>query len=735
MATIGVQLRNEANNTNLGWLDAFAVEFQKRRNADPGSGTFRLMKADPAVLSTVTYGSLVLFTVTPDDETVPTVAWPARVTDISFNPVSEGDEGVESVEFRCAGLLIDWSRASVLPPQADLVPSMDERIFHWSAADYQGDIIALSTGPSAIWDEASVVAFQGWDSPFYTGQPAGWTDPFAAYLWGDPTESPSYNPALHSNPMENAPPGKCLFWTTFPVQPGRYYVEWAADNRGIFYLNGRRVQEGDNFRKKQQFEFEVSGGSGAFGTNYGFINFAWEVENGPDGGPVGGNPAGLIFSVRVGDPATGDVVYSSTPGTWNLGFPVWVRSYPSTIPQFRTGGILRRLKDAAGLAPAQLTDWTIPGTLSLDANGNAYPLVDTLGFRLHDDNLLDVLGTLCQSWLDCKVANTGKTLRLYAKGTDSSPAPVTLVTGESTAGQANPASVNVLDLSWDGAETVVDRLALRWADGWVEVGAAPGAATRRASYRAEQIGDAATATAIATELLNLFGATRVRASFKYLPLDETTDLPLAAFDVGDTIDVPLGIGDTVIDGRIVQAVTYSGNDEGRVESIVIEAGDPVTETLEAFEDSIRRGAPGQLGGRAKGASPTSGKAAYGQFDRMKVSTPSVGSPVHVIASAPDAASGLTSTAPAPFVGRVVSLRLIGQGGNSGTSTVTVSDGVTTWTLSGNTANGMVASVLADRDPGPALVPAVWTTQTQVTVTIVTANHAALHVYADVADVR
>lgn len=709
MATIGVQWRNEANTANLGSLNAFGVEFQKRRNADPGSGSFRLLKADTAVLSTVTYGTLVLFTVTPDDAVNPTVAWPARVTDISYNAVTVNGEAAEAVEYRCVGLLSDWDRAKVLPAQGDLVPSMDERIFHWSSGDYQSSIASLI---GISWNQANVIATQGWTSPHYTGLPAGWTDPFAAFLWGTPGTA------------TDAPPGKCLFWATTPLtwQADRYYVEWAADNKAIFYLNGRRVQEGSDYRKKQQFEFECTAGP---------VTFAWEVENGPDGGPPGNNPGGLIFSIRAGDPATGNIVYSSSPSTWVFGFPVWVNSYPSSIPALSTGRVLRQLASGAGSAVAQMTDWTIPGTDALDANGAVYPTVDSIGFRFHDDSLLDVLGTLCQSWLDCKVDGTGKTLRLYGKGTASSPAPITLVTGESLAGRADPDSVNVLDLSWDGSRPMFDRLALRWSEGWVEVGAPAATATRRASYRAEQINNPADATVVANQLLVLLGGLRARASIKYLPLDEATDLPLDAFDVGDTIDVPLGIDEGVVEGRIVQSVTYSGDDTGRVASIVIEAGDPVVETLEAFEDSIRRGAPGSIGGRTKGSSPTSGKAPYGQFDRYRVASPSVGAPTLVLASIPAPSNGLTSTAPATFVGRVVSLRLIGQGG-TGTSTVTVFDGTTTWTLTGSTANGRIASVLANRSGG---VAAVWTVQTNVTVTVVTSNHTALHVYADVADVR
>jgi hypothetical protein len=708
MATIGVELRNEANTSTTATLAAFRVEFQKRRNADPGSGSFFMQKG---AANAPTFDSLVSFTVTADDASTPAIRFPARVKDIDPVDVRVGDEVVEAVQYRCEGLLVDFADAVVLPAQAQLVPPQDERIFHWSSGEFQlGVQLGLLAG---TWREAISIANQGWGSPFYRGEPAGWTDPFANYVWGDPTLSPAYDPALHSDPQTNAPPGRCLFWMTMDVDAGRKFIEWAADNFGILYVNGRRVQDGGDFRKRQQFDFE---------TTDGLLNLAWDVTNAPDDGPVGGNPGGFIMSQRIGDPATGDITYS-TPGRPLLGFPVYVMSYPSATPQLGVGFIFRQLKEGAGEAPAQRTDWTVPGTIFVDANGANYPTVDELSFRVYDDTLLDALRVLCQSWLDAKVDQTGKTLRLYGKGTASSAAPVTLVTGYSSVGQANPDLVNVLDLSWDYTAPLFTKLAVRWADGWVTVGSGD----RWGSYRAEQLNSAAVATQVGNQLLSAYGVPRRSASITYLPLDEPSDLPLVAFDVGDTIDVPQGDGNSTWGDRVVQSVTYTGDDDGRVSAIVIEAGDPIIPALEAFEESIRRGAPGQLGGRVSGGSATSGKADYGHFDRYRVASPSVGSPTQIIASAPSPTSGLTSIAPASFVGRVIALRLIGQG-STGTSTVTVSDGATTWTLSGS-ANGLIDV------ESLAATNVVWKLGTQITVTIVTANHEALHVYADVADVR
>lgn len=710
MATIGVIKRNEANTADTYTLPAFNVEFQKREFPEPGTGVFYLRKFDSAAIAEVTFETLVRFVVYPDGIGTPAVAFPARVKAIDPVNVKAGDEDVEAIQYSCEGLLCDWERAVVRPsdlPQCDLVPSMDERIWHWSSGEYNG---SLSGGG---WDYADPVAGQGWGSAFYTGQPAGWTDSAAFFMWHSSGEIPP-------DPLSvNALAGRCLFWTTRLLPAGRKYIEWAADNYGVMYVNGRRMQEGSDFKKKQELEIE---------TTEGFLTLAWEVVNSPDDGPVGGNPAGLIFSVRKDDPATGDIIWRSTPA-YPLDEQLRVLPYPVSTPEFPVGRILR----LAGEGNAVVDDWSVGGTDAVDSDGNNWDLIPDISFRFYTDTMLDVLRTLTQTWMDGRIETFGKTLRPYVKGTLASPAPVTLVTGYSAAGVADPSLVNVLDLSWNYTAPLFTKIGLRWADGWIERPDGPVSPEIWGSFQAQQINDVATATTVADRLLSLYGAVRRTASITYLPLDETTDLPLDAFDVGDTIDVPYSDGNSYWNDRIVQTVTYTGDDENWVTSIVIEAGDPVVPVIEAFEESIRRGAPGQIGGRAKGGSPAVAKAQYGHFDRFKVSSPGVGQPVHPVASAPGIGTAVSSgtltlphvsIAPNQFVGLAKTLRLIGQGG-TGTSTVQVSDGTTTWVLSG-TGEGVVD--YADIDTP-------WDISTIITVTFVSVNHRDLHVYADVADVR
>ena len=79
------------------------------------------------------------------------------------------------------------------------------------------------------WVDSTVIAVQGWESTFYTGLPAEWSDPPA--LWIGPS----------SGDDENAPAGRCLFrrWTLIGEGPAA--LDYAGDNTVVAYINGRRA--------------------------------------------------------------------------------------------------------------------------------------------------------------------------------------------------------------------------------------------------------------------------------------------------------------------------------------------------------------------------------------------------------------------------------------------------------------------------------------------------------------
>ena len=685
MAVVTVRARNEANTTTTADLTtAFDVEFEVARNK-PGGGSFSLATRDPATAS-VAKGTVVQFLVNG------VARLTARVVDFDKTIVSVNDEGQEVTTYKCEGLLADWEGAVVQLSalQCDVVPTMDERIWNWASGEYSTNVL------SSPWAYAVEIALQGWGSAFYTGQPAGWSDGEARYLW-------AANGAISGYDLdENAEPGYCYFYETFLVGAGKKVLDWAADNYGELHVNGKRMQTGSDFRKKQTYEFE---------TTSGFLTIGFLVLNAEDDGAPGGNPGGLIASMRNDSPE-GTIQWRTTDSMRVLGYPAG-----GVAPSVPVGQILRLAKEENLIA----STWAIGGTDTTDSTGAAWApeaAIPDISFKLYTDTMLDVLEALTEVWIDFTVAVDGKGLSPYKKGSLDSVSSLQFITGSSTAGQANPDTVNVLDLSWAEIKAKFTKLAARDADGWFVRGTGDVWGT----FRMEQINNRDTAEEIADRMLTLYGQDRRTASFTYIPLNETTDLPFIAFGAFSSLNIPIDDDGTTVEQK-VQSITVSSDDRG-IATFSIEVGDPITDEIERIEKALKRGVPGNIDGLAASTSPTSGKSAQHALSRMSVSTPTAASPAHCIASAPNPVVG-SSTAPCLFVGLVTSLRLIGEG-STGTSTVTVSDGTTTWTLTGS-GNGLIDyEDIADRS---------WNTRTQLTVNITAANHTALHVYADVAEVR
>ncbi len=687
MATLSVRLRNEANTSTVATLtNAFDISFQVERN-DVGSGSFRLDKRDPQ-RSLVAKGSVVQILLDGAPKFL------GRIGDENIVEVSESDEGVEATEFDVVDILADWDFAVVrlsTVPQCDLVPTLDERIWNWASGEYNPYQLFES------WPKASAIANQGWGSTFYTGLPSGWTDGDAWFVWAS------------TGTAENADPGYCYFKDIFLVGAGRKVLDWAADNIGTLYVNGKKVQDGSDFRKKQTYEFE---------TTAGFLTLAWEVLNVADDGPPGGNPGGLIFSMRDGSPE-GDVLRRSGASGIGANTATHLRmlEYPTAPPGHSIGAVIRLAAEQNAII---WDTWTLDFTDLLDTDGAAFPIVDELTFRLYEDSMLDVLKAAAQSWIDFRVdPGDGKVLKAYVKGTIANSVSIPLVTGYSSAGQAAPGTVNVFDLEWKITPPEYTALAVRYADGWIEVGEGD----RWGTLRLEQYNDPDVAEAIGSQLLDLYDVDQETASFSFLPLDEPTDQPLFAFSTHDTWNIPGPLDHDSSTVQVITSIAVSQTDEGEVR-YDIEVGPPILDEIEWLERAIRRSGPGTMGGRANQASVASGKQPFHNSAKPRSYAPGAGQSAHCIASAPSA-SERTSVAPNLFVGMVTSLRLIGQGG-TGTSTVSVSDGADTWVLSG-TGEGLV-----DFEPG---INVTWTTGTIVTVDITAVGHEDLHVFADVADVN
>src|SRR5690606_26216375 len=96
----------------------------------------------------------------------------------------------------------------------------------------------------------------------------------------------------------------------------------------------------------------------------------------------------------------------------------------------------------------------------------------------------------------------GRTLRPFVKGTAGGASTLELVAGYSTAGLADPDSVNVTDLEWDIPRPDFDALVVRWARGRFT----RGSGSRWGALDIGHITDLGTAQSIADGLLALADA-------------------------------------------------------------------------------------------------------------------------------------------------------------------------------------------------------------------------------------
>jgi hypothetical protein len=442
MASVRVRLRNAGNTATTAELDgAFDVSFQIQRN-DVGVGSFKLPNRD-SERPLVSRGSVVRFALAGEGRFI------ARVIDDRIVDVSVGDEDVEATEFICAGILSDWGEAVVrrsTVPQCDLVPSLDERIWNWASGEsnpllYHGD-----------WPRATAFAGQGWGSAFYTGEPAGWTDSAAFFVWAEGGRLPFPDDDLSVNAL----PGRCLFKDIFLVGAGKKMLEWACDNAGNLWVNGKQVQSGTDFRKKQVYEFE---------TTAGFLTLAWDVTNAEDDGPAGGNPGGLIASLRNDGPRATSSGAPRPRGRSRTTPTTPTRSTPPTCAAWSTRPTTCRTR------LARSSGWPVSRTRSSTTTGPSPSATSTTrprssrGTRSRTSRSGSTT-TRCSTCSRCS-PRCGPTGGCSPATASSCPATrrarscntvgVTLTTGYSTAGQADPDIVNVLDLSWSVTRAQVHR--------------------------------------------------------------------------------------------------------------------------------------------------------------------------------------------------------------------------------------------------------------------------------------
>lgn len=533
MAEVEVRVRDATNSTGTTALSAaYEVRYQMVPNGT-GTGSFKLTNAD---VGSVAEGTVVQFLLGG------TPVMSARVKSTVPTLVSVNDEDVEGTLFQCERLQAHAFAKSVVHPPPGVIgidPPVDERRMAWYGPDYDPT-------PDG-WTTATVISAQGWSADWWVGQPSGWDDPDADWIWGP------------SGTVEEADVGFCLFRKVVGVTAGPLSLSWSGDNLAAAYINGRRVGVQGDFRQKQVYDFTAM--------DTGNLLLCFTGEN-------SGGPAGVIWSLRAG--REGAVVARSGSDTSVLEIGV------GAAPPVYLGKMVEAAIEGNDLAE----DWGRTFTESADSNSDPFDWPGDIALRI-GDTVESVIKQFTDVYVDRSISVSGTDFGLVNKGTLPTTSSLVLEYGTTDA--------NITDLQWDVVPAEFTALEVRCEDGWFTRPATPPA---DATWGTLELGQQSRSVAeeIADGMLALYGVDQLTASFKFLPND-SSEWPFTAFGEWSLLNVPDPDGGTT--AQKVASITVIGDEDGDAEFLV-EVGSLVEDRVAWLERAIARNAP-SLGGRAAAA--------------------------------------------------------------------------------------------------------------------------------------
>lgn len=254
------------------------------------------------------------------------------------------------------------------------VPS-DDRVWNFASLSYD-----TSTAP---WGEPVSLGQQQNPTPLLprlVGQPDGWQDPRAEWLW---TEAPT---VLGSGRVEH-PPGVAYFRRRLAAPPtGLFRMTVAGTNRWECWLDGVMLGTGGGFRDVATFDIRLYGRPTVWGLKVEKDDHPWWEWD----------PGAIIgYIARLDDEEATEVIYRTytdavydgpatpAPDPWEA------LGYPTSVPGFTGLEILAELYEAAR-SRGVFTGWSRDFTGTTASDGAA--VTDRIEFvaQIGADNVLTV---------------------------------------------------------------------------------------------------------------------------------------------------------------------------------------------------------------------------------------------------------------------------------------------------------------------------------------------------------
>jgi hypothetical protein len=536
--------------------DSYSRTFQEQL-ADPGSFQFRVPRD---TFAGIDFDDVVRFKVNG------LVAFQGIVEQLDHVALSSGEEADQSVTVSGRGALALLEQAVVYPSRGvGVLPIEDVRSFSWPAPDFDDLAWPLAKKVNRQRDYAT------WRAPL-------------PWIWPD-TSGYWIAPNLSSVSANNAPTGAWLLRKTFTLDDDatmRFFG--AGDNSLVLYIDGAEMSEGQSFTTGRYVELDLTAGEHLIacrGNNYPKATLP--------------NPTGIIIAgYTVGDAGLLDELIVNTDATWKC------LPYPTRMPGFTHGQVLRILLEEAGLDSTISLDFTD----DLDSGGNPWSTFREITVQV-GRTLLDVVREMADAYIDVAMAPGSFTLRAWNRGGRGDVRSTTL---QQT---TDPATSDFLSLRHVGKRTRANSTLIRYQGGHREVEDASSVSEHGTRGLYLELG-AVQGAAEADETARVVMENRAQPAYSteaVLAPHNAAATPYDGFLVGDTITCPNE--DDTPEAMRVRQVTMTEDANGVI-TWPVSLRDLQLELEERHDAWLRRMADGAALGGARVSSPAGTPAPFSQ---------------------------------------------------------------------------------------------------------------------------